>query len=570
MPNIMMKKMKEIIRDVSLKINTLSSRFYEIKDRKTFGESTKRSQNTDLENPLGRLPMWSRKASNISLKNNAKINRYLEFQGRRIKQAIKNNEINKAVLIWLLLLKNSKSYQIVLFNKAIPYWYWKFTEMESREILKRIINQCRKQNLWLTLRRFYILKSDGVRWRPIGSPDLPSRVIGRGLSDLIYNIFEKDLQSQQHGYRKGKGLHTAIFAIIQRLKMKPKIIYEFDLTAYFNRVKPIAVYEKLMEKSALLALYIYNILVKIKYNFKEIKPEEELTLIDNSGKVRKLVRRGLPQGLTISPILSTLALELETKDKWNEIIMYADDGVFIGNSWKKFEEWKKKKLRIGAEVNESKSGIVKDKFKFLGIEIDLKNKTVAYGYNKMYWDDPNLMNWLRTVISKYTQRNEKWRWEIKIGSYLNSVRVPKTYNIGDLPMILINSMKGMDYKGYRMFRLGLGIQDIPGSSSICLNLLIDDLKELKLAGISPFRKVFDTKVVKDSMNYQFDGDPGVGIVTEGNIEHFVFDPQILAEYTLPNLEKVTKVKKPWILKTVGSKQYRELIFKDKNWSWWTE
>jgi len=40
-------------------------------------------------------------------------------------------------------------------------------------------------------------------------------------------------------------------------------------------------------------------------------------------------RTGLPQGLSISPILATLVLELVQPPKG--LVMYADDGIFICN-----------------------------------------------------------------------------------------------------------------------------------------------------------------------------------------------------------------------------------------------
>jgi hypothetical protein len=43
-----------------------------------------------------------------------------------------------------------------------------------------------------------------------------------------------------------------------------------------------------------------------------------------------IVREGLPQGLSISPLLATLALE-STKTPRN-LLMYADDGLIFGNS----------------------------------------------------------------------------------------------------------------------------------------------------------------------------------------------------------------------------------------------
>jgi len=42
-----------------------------------------------------------------------------------------------------------------------------------------------------------------------------------------------------------------------------------------------------------------------------------------------IVRSGLPQGLSISPILATLMIEIIKPPKG--LVMYADDGLFITN-----------------------------------------------------------------------------------------------------------------------------------------------------------------------------------------------------------------------------------------------
>jgi len=47
-----------------------------------------------------------------------------------------------------------------------------------------------------------------------------------------------------------------------------------------------------------------------------------------------IIREGLPQGLSISPVLATLAMEIFKNPE--ELTLYADDGVYVGNSMKKF------------------------------------------------------------------------------------------------------------------------------------------------------------------------------------------------------------------------------------------
>jgi len=47
--------------------------------------------------------------------------------------------------------------------------------------------------------------------RPIGAPTIQSRVISKALNDLLYILYEDRLKAFQHGYRRKKGTHTALF-----------------------------------------------------------------------------------------------------------------------------------------------------------------------------------------------------------------------------------------------------------------------------------------------------------------------------------------------------------------------
>jgi len=442
---------------------------------------------------LGWLPMWSRLSSTNSLKHTRNINRYLYFQGKRIEKLIeqdksRGNNQNRAVLLWLILMKNSKSYQLVLFNRVIPNWYWKYSRKDALNILKLCCNRLRQQNLWLELTRTYLVKPNG-KLRPIGSPDFPSRVVARGLSDLIYAIYGNKIGSYQHGYLKNKGIHTAVFDIIERLKKKPKIVFEFDLTAFFNRVSPFWVYKALLDESELLADYVSKVIHQIKYSFKELKSEEELKLeghIKFEGRLEpKIIRKGLPQGLAISPILSMLALN-KIKTSFSNIIMYADDGIFIGDKIKDFKKWREMIGLIGTDINEKKSGYVQEEFKFLGVIINTTLQTVSYENRSKSWYDPNLLEWLSQIMSKYSEKNNRWHWDVHYGSYISGIK-QNTWKWSDLAQIMYSSYRGKMYRGYRYFNSWSGIVDVMGSSSICVNQLAEDLKSLELKKVKSLR-----------------------------------------------------------------------------------
>jgi len=557
--------------------------------------------------PLGRLPTWTRNI-NSSYDYSARVNRYLVYQENRILNAISRKQYQKAALIWLILLKNSFGYQMVLFNKVMPEWHYLLNYREAKLMLQKIVNKCRSNDLWLDLRRFYILKADGKRWRPIGAPDYPSRAISRSINDLIYVLFEDKFNKTQHGFRRERGAFTAIIDIVEKLKRNPKIIYEFDLKSYFNTVRPMWVYRSLLSRSPLLAEMVYKIIMQIRYKlpaecnkgeeiiykskyvymliaqpwvllilvymtgwlgiiiwiielsmvleyagavigkgknlsyknidkwivwkntkYNIIKPERELHTktigIDENLKpvIHKepmiiptkrgpieieapyVIREGLPQGLSISPVLATLTMEMFKNPE--ELTLYADDGVYIGNNIDKFNKWKQDISLVGAEIAESKSRRVTDgKFKFLGCIIDIYKEQVIYKGKVLDWNDENFNELVKSLYIEepYKKQPKGWTWKIKTDSvtamnYKDMIDL-WNYPIWDIIQVVWKSLIfGLPHGGYRIFR-GIGIIDILGASSMACNMLVKSKSELNLVAYKPLCPIFKGKLSNYCMN----------------------------------------------------------------------
>jgi len=109
-------------------------------------------------------------------------------------------------------------------------------------------------------------------------------------------------------------------------------VYEFDFRSFFNYVRPSWVYRALLARGQILAELIARMLIQVEYKFKHLEKEKELVMdgqVEHNGRMLPhIVRRGLPQGLSISPLLATIALELFKPPKG--LFMYADDGIYIG------------------------------------------------------------------------------------------------------------------------------------------------------------------------------------------------------------------------------------------------
>jgi retron-type reverse transcriptase len=92
----------------------------------------------------------------------------------------------------------------------------------------------------------------------------------------------------------------------------------------------------------------------------------------------KLVRKGLPQGLSISPILATMVLD--SLPSVEGLVMYADDGVILSEKKEdtKIFKWFEDLKIFGLTLEPTKSGYSDGKFKFVGVEFDLTEETVRY------------------------------------------------------------------------------------------------------------------------------------------------------------------------------------------------
>jgi len=134
------------------------------------------------------------------------------------------------------------------------------------------------------------------------------------------------------------------------------------------------VHQALSAKDELLADLVLKLVTNVRYKFTELMPEQELFIADNEKRV--IIRKGLPQGLSISPLLCTLAVEQFKPPKGT--FMYVDDGVFIGDEegFSEFFMFIQEIMYAGAFLAPEKSGYVEDSFQFLGCEINLKRSYI--------------------------------------------------------------------------------------------------------------------------------------------------------------------------------------------------
>jgi hypothetical protein len=135
-----------------------------------------------------------------------------------------------------------------------------------------------------------------------------------------------------------------------------------------------------------------SVLKNIRYRFEKpeegkkldlqsiLKDDKELQYrymgYTNGGtKKPNIYRNGMPQGSPLSPVLATIALE-----NWEfpeGLILYADDGIYIGEDFSPLRRFLWELNTMGVEIAPEKSKEITDVFLFLGFTISLRSKTIG-------------------------------------------------------------------------------------------------------------------------------------------------------------------------------------------------
>jgi hypothetical protein len=449
---------------------------------------------------LGGNHLFGKVPNKIESKTLAKINKYLSYRNRKVYEAVKEKDFDKAVMIWLIMLKTSFSYQLYLAHSCNPKWYIEKSEKEQISSMKDAISSLRSWRISSEMRRFYVLKSkeanrqgmvyipgetelrENEKLRPIGCPNLTTSMISKAITEMITFMMDPFREEVQHGYRPRKGVHTAIMDVIKKYKGQA---IEFDMRSFFNKVPQRWIYETLNNVNHKISSMFFEFIWNCNYKFKNLEPEKELKFLFNTklqGMKKKkpyLYRSGLPQGLSCSPLISTLALE------WvgygGETVMYADDGIFFGTP-EEFEKWRKNLESWGMHMAEEKTKIVGKQVRFLGTEIDFERRIVKTETQDIEFDDPNIESKLCETVSKYGKKRTQWTWTIKEGSTIERVRIEEAKIDEEDLRVLKEEGQRKDLK-----RINGNIYSITRSSSWSLEILAKGMKSLTYEPIRPFK-----------------------------------------------------------------------------------
>ena len=89
--------------------------------------------------------------------------------------------------------------------------------MSEERINKIIQNVKQEQHRWKPVRRSYIPKGNG-KSRPLGIPSGDDKLLQAAMKILLEAYYEPTFSKRSHGFRPGKGCHTALNYVGQNLK----------------------------------------------------------------------------------------------------------------------------------------------------------------------------------------------------------------------------------------------------------------------------------------------------------------------------------------------------------------
>ena len=166
------------------------------------------------------------------------------------------------------------------------------------------------------IRRAMIPKAGGGQ-RGLGIPDVIDRVVCEAVRQVLEPCWEPTFHRSSHGFRPGRGCHTAITEAMQHLRDGHGWVVDIDLEKFFDRV----CHQRLMAKLA-QRVSDRRLLVLIGRLLKAKVVLPDGVVIGNE--------QGVPQGSPLSPLLSNIVLDeldWELDRRGHRFARYADDCV---------------------------------------------------------------------------------------------------------------------------------------------------------------------------------------------------------------------------------------------------
>jgi RNA-directed DNA polymerase len=155
----------------------------------------------------------------------------------------------------------------------------------------RLIGELKLGSKVSPTRRVWIPKPGAEEKRPLGIPTIFDRALQCLVKLALEPEWEARFEPNSYGFRAGRSCHDAIEAIFCAIKQKPKYVLDADIAKCFDRINHSALLQKL------------NTFPTMR---RQIRGWLKAGVMD--GKQLFSTSEGTPQGGTISPLLSNIAL----------------------------------------------------------------------------------------------------------------------------------------------------------------------------------------------------------------------------------------------------------------------